>query len=84
MSTPTLPVWAQRVARRWTFGPLPPNADGWYVWRNSPTWPKRDYKCIEIARGIMVDTEPMDSHGAQWRVVECQPYGQFRGPILPR
>ena len=83
----TLTRWRrslERMVRRWAFGPLPPDADGWYIWRNSPTWPKHEYKCIEIANGVMVDTEPVDSYGAEWRVVECKPYGQFRGPILPR
>ena len=73
-----------RWVRRWVYGPLPEGADGWYFWRNSPDWPKDCYQCIEVANGVMVDTEPVDSYGAEWRVVECKPYGQFRGPILPR
>lgn len=66
------------------FGPLPPDADGWYIWRNSPDWPQHEYKCIEIANGMMVDSEPGDSDGANWQVVECTPYGEFYGPILLR
>lgn len=74
----------QRFIRRFVFGDLPADADGWFVWRNSPWWPKDCYRCIEIANGVMVDVEPADSYGAVWNVVECNPYGQFRGPILGR
>ena len=77
-------TWLQRLIRRLKFGPLPDGADGWYLWRNSPTWPKQHNKCIEVANGVMVDSEPTDSTGMDWRVVECKPYGQFRGPILKR
>ena len=80
----TLILFVHRVARLFTFGPLPPSADGWYIWRNGPDWPKTDYRCVEIANGVIVDAEPMDSYGAGWRVVECEPYGQFKGPILGR
>ena len=80
----TLVLFGRRVARFFTFGPLPPVADGWYIWRNGPDWPKTDYRCVEIANGRMVDMEPVDSYGVEWRVIECKPYGQFKGPILKR
>jgi hypothetical protein len=77
------------LIREFNFGSLPPDADGWYVWRVSPTWPVSEYKCIEVCNPtgnspVMVDSEPTDSHGALWRVVECKPYGEFHGPILLR
>lgn len=77
-------TWWQRLARRFIFGPLPAGADGWYIWRLGPGYPKHTWKCHEICSGIMVDTEPIDSYGAEWRVVEVEPHGEFRGPILPR
>lgn len=80
----TLALFWWRIERRFTFGILPPDADGWYIWRNGPNWPKTDYRCIEIANGVMIDVEPADAYGIEWRVVECQPYGQFKGPILGR
>ena len=76
--------WLRPLARRFTFGPLPPRADGWYVWRLSPLWPRYAYKIVEVAQGTMVDTEPVDSHGIEWRVVECRPYGEFMGPVMLR
>lgn len=73
-----------KLIRKFVFGELPPNADGWYIWRNSPDWPKDCYKCIEIANGIMIDTIPGDSYGTYEILEECKPYGQFKGPILNR
>ena len=77
-------IFLNKLIRRFTYGKLPPNQDGWYFWRLNKTWPKDCYKCIEIANGLMVDSEPMDSSGSEWRVVECKPYGEFKGPILKR
>jgi hypothetical protein len=66
------------------FGPAPENADGWYLWRNSPEWPESDYRLIEIANGVMMDQAPSSSMGHPIIVDECKPYGEFIGPILPR
>jgi hypothetical protein len=84
-----LQVMSDHLIREFNFGQLPSTADGWYVWRNSPTWPINEYKCIEVCNPtgkepIMVDSEPADSHGMIWHVVECKPYGEFHGPILLR
>jgi len=73
-----------RLIRRFIFGSISQDADGWYIWRNSPTWPKYEYRIVEVANGMMIDSEPADSFGAEWRVVACKPYGQFKGPILSR
>ncbi len=75
-------MW-QRLIRRFRYGPLPPGADGWFFWRLNPQWPRHAYRCIEVANGVMVDTEK-DESGYGDIVSECEPYGEFRGPILRR
>ncbi len=56
------------------------NMDGWYLWRVDKTWPENEHAFIECADGIMLDTEVNDSG----RVEECEPYGEFAGPIIDR
>lgn len=58
--------------------------EGWYIWRLNPDWPTHEYKVVEVTGGIMVDSEPMDNHGAEWRVTEDKLYGEFFGPVLLR
>lgn len=58
--------------------------EGWYLWRNSPDWPKLDYKIVEVSGDEMRDEEPMDSYGARWESVWCKCYGQLAGPIIGR
>ena len=76
-------MYIKRIVRRFIFGSLPPNADGWYVWRLNKDWPKHCWQCVEVANGVMVDIVPGNNEG-MWIIEECKPYGQFRGPILAR
>ncbi len=58
-------------------------SDGWYWWRLNPDWPKFEYKVFEVINGIIVDSEPIDSYGMEWRVVEHNDFdvGEWWGPI---
>jgi hypothetical protein len=66
------------------FGPAPENANGWYLWRNSPEWSVSEYRIIEIANGVMMDQAPGSSMGHPIIVDECKPYGEFKGPLMSR
>jgi len=56
--------------------------DGWYVWRNSPDWPRHEYEIYQIAGGQMFEPQPMDIYGARWEIIPCPLYGELAGPIF--
>ena len=55
--------------------------DGWYWRKASMDDPEPD--CVEVSNGVYEDKEPADSHGAEWRVVECDDFSDWwwYGPI---
>ena len=66
------------------FEPGNDSMDGWYIWRLNSDDHVDDYKVLEVTGGVMMDTEPVDSYGAEFRVCEDPLYGEFFGPILLR
>lgn len=61
-----MPEWIQ------TDKPLP---DGWY-WRKCHLVEDTDPNVIEVINGIIVDSRPIDSYGANWEVYE---HDEFKG-----
>ena len=58
--------------------------DGWYLWRNNKDWPQEEYRFVEVCDGTMIDEQVKDKFGSEWMVVECEPYGEFCGPLMNR
>ena len=58
-----------------------PLKDGWY-WRKCKA-DDPDPDCVEVINGIIIDSRPIDSHGAKWEIYEHNYFGGWLwyGPL---
>lgn len=63
------------------FQSIVPLEDGWY-WRKCSETDLAP-ECIKVHNGIMIDAEPIDSHGNDWHLFENVNFRNwlFNGPI---